>query len=216
MSPLARRAVTSLSLVAGLLGACGGRTDVLLAGALSGPDAGPGLDAGLGPDVVAPGPVRDASDRDALATLDATEAAGACCGDEQNTDYPTDTNCSGTTIAWQYVPSCDFAVARIELHKTGGTVALLDSAPGGEPGATIWQGDLPSSPTGEPAWNGADVVPPIPLVAGHVYYLEESPGTCSIAKSGVPYTYYGLQGDGSWSGPWQQHAWTSHVIGTCH
>jgi hypothetical protein len=206
-----------------MLAGCGGRVDLLLSGG-GGPDAGP-IDSGS-PEVGPIGPVaHDAGGPDAPAAHDAAEeppivvsidAGGTCCGDEQNTDYPPDTNCSGIAIAWQYVPSCDFAVWRIELHKSGGTVALLDGTGGGPPGATLWSAMLPSSPTGEPAWEGADVVPAIPLQAGHVYYIEESSGTCSIASGGVQYPYYGQWSDGSWDGPYQWHPWTSHVIGTCH
>jgi hypothetical protein len=221
MRPHVRHLVTAAFAGAASLAGCGGRVDLLLVG--DGSDAGP-IDSGS-PDAgpIVP-PVHDAGRPDGPEVHDAAEeppvvvqveAGGTCCGDEQNTSYPPDTNCSGITIAWQYVPSCDFSVARIELHKSGGTVALLDGNGGGPPGATLWSASLPSSPTGEPAWEGADVVPPIPLTAGHIYYLEESEGTCSIASDGVQYPYYGLWSYG-WDGPYQWHPWTSHVIGTCH
>ena len=214
-----------------VIAACGGRSDLILAGGSSGaaPEGGPpgpigpSADAGEGdigvvaiPDAAHDAP-RDSPVSEAAADVVVhRDAVGACCGDEQNTDYPPDTNCSGITVAWQYVPSCDFAVSRIELHKSGGTVALLDGVGGGPPGVTLWSAPLPSSPAGEPDWEGADVVPPIALTAGHVYYLEESAGICSIASGGVEYPYYGQSSDGSWDGPYQWHPWTSRIIGACH
>jgi len=135
-----------------------------------------------------------------------------CCGDEQNTDFPPDDNCHGNTVAWQYIPSCDFILARIEIHRSGGgTVSLLDSD-GARPGVTLFTGLLPSSPSS--AWVGANVDHPLPLRAGHIYWIEESPGICSIATQGIPYTYYGNLGTG-WEGPFQGHPWTSRVIGAC-
>jgi hypothetical protein len=223
----ARRLVTTALACAAMLTGCGGRVDLLLvddgtdAGSIDSgsPDTGPIISPTYDASPTYDGGRSDAPTHDAAEeppVVVQVEAGGTCCGEEQNTDYPPDTNCSGITIAWQYIPSCDFSVARIELHKSGGTVALLDGNGGGPPGATLWSAQLPSSPTGDPAWEGADVVPPIPLQAGRVYYLEESDGTCSIATSGVEYPYYGLSIGGSWDGPYQSHAWTSHVIGTCH
>jgi hypothetical protein len=219
---LARRLGSLSVLAAGVIAGCGSRSELVVLGGAAdqGGDAGPmGADAAP-PDVVVGPSVDahlDAPPRDAPEELVVVqpETGATCCLDEQNTDYPPDTNCGGTTIAWQYVPSCTIAVARIELHKNGGTVALLDSAPDGSPGATLWSGALSGDPSATVTWNGADVVPPIPLAAGHVYYLEESEGTCSIATDGVEYPYYGLSGSSTWDGPFQWHPWTSHVIGAC-
>jgi hypothetical protein len=221
MSLFARRLANASAVAVAALVGCGGRTPLFLFddgnGAPGAPDAAGPLgqpDAGLAdvvaiPDAATP----DAADESIVVSGD--DAGGSCCGDEQNTDYPPSINCSGTTIAWQYIPSCDFEVVRIELHKSGGTVALLDSE-GSQPGATLWSANLPSSPTGDAEWEGADVAPPVALHAGHVYFLEESSGTCSIATDGTEYPYYGLSGDGSWDGPYTWHPWTSHVYGACH
>ena len=221
MSPLPRRLGTAGIAAVAALVACGGRTPLFVLDEGSG-EAGPGpiapiVDPEAGfVDVLETPDVRETPDAaDEGIVMSGGDGGGRCCGDEQNTDHPPSTNCSGITIAWQYIPSCDFAVSRIELHKSAGTVALLDHA-GSQPGATLWSAELPSSPTGDPAWNGADVVPPIALRAGHIYFIEESAGTCSIATDGIEYPYYGLGSDGSWDGPYTWHPWTSHVIGTCH
>jgi hypothetical protein len=138
--------------------------------------------------------------------------AGICCYDSQNTDAPPDDNCEGTTIAWKYVPSCDIAVAGIELHTTADKVAILSTV-GGRPGEPLFSGALPA--TAKAAWIGADVSPPLLLKAGVEYWIEESPGVCSIATHGREYTYYGNFGT-SWDGPYKSHAWTSHIVGACH
>jgi len=138
-----------------------------------------------------------------------------CCYDAQNGSEPPSLSCSqgATWIAWEYVPSCDLLLVRIELHTNGGGVALLQDA-GGKPGALLAQATMPS--VSPPGWTGGDLAKPIPLQAGTTYWLAESTSYCSIAASGVAYTYYGGNSlSGSWDGPFKSHHWTSHLIGAC-
>jgi hypothetical protein len=139
----------------------------------------------------------------------------ACCGDDMNPN-PPDNNCSqgAAWIAWEYVPSCGFNVTRLELHTDGGSVALLADA-GNFPGPLLFQGVL-GAPDAS-GFLGADVNPPIALVGGQKYWLAEAVGICSIAANGSAPTYYGSFGDlsGPWSGPFNGHAWTAHVVGEC-
>src|SRR5262249_33719216 len=67
----------------------------------------------------------------------------ACCGDNQN-PFPPSSNCiqGAAWIAWQYIPGCSFNVTRIELHTSGGSLALLAAGANGQPGATLFQGML--------------------------------------------------------------------------
>jgi hypothetical protein len=140
------------------------------------------------------------------------EDAGMCCGDSQNTDFPPSDTCGGASIAWEYIPKCDIPVALIQLHNGGGPVAILDSE-GTAPGKLLWSGTLPA--TSSPAWLSTEVYPPVPLYAGHRYFLFEGEGPCSIAASGDEQPYYAGSPSGTWSGPYMGHAWTARLGAAC-
>jgi hypothetical protein len=80
----------------------------------------------------------------------------------------------------------------IELYTDGsrgnapGRVALLDSVPGDggvpQPGAVLSKGTLSQLCSAQ--WNSAPIDPPVSVVPGHIYFVAELVGKCSIAASG--------------------------------
>jgi hypothetical protein len=138
---------------------------------------------------------------------------GVCCGDGQNLDFPPSDSCTGNPLAWEYIPTCDFPVALIELYNAGGPVAILDSD-GVAPGKTLWSGTFPSASTAI-YWQSAEVFPPVALQAGHRYFLFEGQGPCSIASGGEEQPYYAVNPSGGWDGPYVGHAWTARLGAQC-
>jgi hypothetical protein len=138
-----------------------------------------------------------------------------CCGDEVN-DYPPILTCDqvGNWIAFEYVPDCDYVLARIELHTNQGTVALLaDNA--GQPGAILFQGTLDG--TVGTAWRGADT-PSIALTGGQTYWVVQDAGPCSVTNLGTfQNSWSSINGGlaGPWTGPWNFWQYTAHLIGDC-
>jgi hypothetical protein len=192
---------------------CGARTQ--LAGSVGEPD-----DAGV--DAKLDSPLHDAP-WDAPEPVDAPPPpppppppadAALCCEDGQNTNYPPDALSAGASVAWQYIPACNIVVKGIELHNRGGLVVLRDSN-GAQPGAALFKGTLPVPAGPGLDWVGTDVQPPVPLTAGHVYWIQEAPGPLSEASDGVQYTYWADNGGGSWSGPFNWHPYTSRIHGVC-
>lgn len=136
-----------------------------------------------------------------------------CCEDGQNLDSPPDDLSGGASVAWQYVPQCNITVIGIELHNIGGEVVIRDSN-GSEPGDALWTGTLVPADGNNLAWTSTAVSPPLPLVMGHVYWIQEAPGPLSESSNGVEYTYYADTGSG-WDGPYNWHAYTSRIHGAC-
>jgi hypothetical protein len=212
------------ALVLGLPLGCGGAVDAFIDdgdaavdardAAVDARDAAPpppGLDASMPPDNTCPIPSSDPSPN---ATID---LAGSC-SEGQNTAAPIDTNCGGVSVAWEYVPKHDLDVTRIELNDTGGGVALYDSDCD-MPGAKLFEGSVPSG--GPRSWRGADVSPPIRIVAGHRYFIEQitppEGDVCSVATDGVAQRQFntpGFCGPG-WGGPYIWLNWTAHILGNC-
>lgn len=144
-----------------------------------------------------------------------TPDASVCCRNDQNPG-PTSNNCSGSNrwSAWEYIAGCSISIARLELHTNDGSVALLGDD-GDRPGRVLFQGAL--GPPDADGWRGADVVPPITVVAGERYWLAQSGVQCSIAAAGTMFPYYNSTHDlaGPWEGPVVWLTWSAHVIGTC-
>lgn len=153
--------------------------------------------------------------RDAKVVEDADDegdvTTGRCCSDNQNGSFAPETNCGGTALAWEYTPKCDLALTTLELHATGGLARVYDSDLAGRPGVLLLERPLPSSST--PKFLAANVSPPLLLRAGHKYFLGKDAGMCSIATGGAQQEYYAM--DGSRSGPFKGHAFTSRLRGNC-
>ncbi len=129
------------------------------------------------------------------------------------TQYPL-AICGGDTVDWfatPYTATADISVERVEAHMSRGDVALLASA-GGAPGAVLFQGSIGSSP--QPTWLGADVIPPVALTGGTLYFVAFR-GDCSFVVANVnPVEYIAS----SITGPWHVDGtdnWTARLIGTC-
>lgn len=154
--------------------------------------------------------------RDAKVVNDADDEGedangGRCCGDNQNGSFAPETNCVGTSLAWEYTPKCDLALTTLELHATGGLARIYDSDAAGRPGVLLLERPLPTSST--PKFLAANVSPPLLLRAGHKYFLGKDAGMCSIATGGTQQEYYAM--DGSRAGPFKGHAFTSRLRGNC-
>jgi hypothetical protein len=147
------------------------------------------------------------------ASFDAPFDAGTC-EEGQNTDFPP-SECSGTTSLWlagPYRSTRDIVVTRIEIHTTGGRVALLTSA-AGAPGMPLFSGSV--GPSAQPGWLGVNVNPPVQLHAGVLYWTAEEAGYCSQTQGGPEDIEYGSP---SLDGPWMVTGtdnWTARFIGTC-
>jgi len=192
-----------------LLLGCGARTE--LGGNID-------VDAALGPDDSIDQHI-DVTSSDVISQQDAPFDAplndgAVCCEDGQNTSFTPDDLSGGASVAWQYLPTCNIVVTSIELHNRGGFVALLDSN-GAEPGATLFQGTLPTPSGSGLDWVATDVTPPVALEAGQVYWIQEAEGPLSEASGGIAYTYYASTTNG-WNGPWNWHDYTSRIHGNCH
>ncbi len=144
---------------------------------------------------------------------DAGAEAGQCA-EGLNTMYPP-TECSGPTTYWlasPYQPAGDITVERIEIHTTGGSVALLASDAGG-PGTLLFSGSVGASAT--PSWLATNVTPPVSLNGGELYYLAFEGSYCSMASGAPQQTEYGsasLEGPRTVTGT---DTWTARVLGTC-
>ena len=200
-----------LSLLAMFVASCGARTPLGTRGEV-------GADASF--DAARDGP-RDASpdapsgcDFDGDPSPLATSSYGAC-GEGVNITSPPTANCGGTGAAFEYVPQTDVVVERLELHTQEGVVALLDSDCE-RPGKVLFLAPLqdPGAPTD---WRGADVVPPIKVLAHHRYFIYGAPAhPCSAALSGVEVREFTAPGpNGPWEGPFGGIAWSARVVGRC-
>ncbi len=149
----------------------------------------------------------------------ATSSYGAC-GEGVNITSPPATNCGGSGAAFEYVPQIDVAASRIELFTTPGKVAILDSdAACDKPGAVLFQGDLDGASATQ-TWRGAEIFPPLRLVAQHKYFMYQAPGafgsmSCSISQKGVNVREYTGAPGGKWEGPFTGMTWMGRVVGTC-
>jgi hypothetical protein len=157
--------------------------------------------------------VTDASFDEPDASFDAPLDAGTC-EEGQNTDFPP-SECSGTTSLWlagPYRSTRDILVSRMEIHTTGGRVALLTSA-AGAPGMPLFVGSV--GPSAQPGWLGVEVVPPVQLHAEVLYFTAEEAGYCSQTGAGPGDVEYGAS---SIDGPWMVTGtdnWTARFLGTC-
>jgi hypothetical protein len=141
---------------------------------------------------------------------------GACCSDDQNPAPLSDNPCGQAAkwIAWKYVPSCSLLITRIELHTSDGSAALIADE-GDMPGNFIFEATL-GAPDAN-GWRGIDLMPPVPVKAGAIYWIGESAGLCSVASAGMQQPYYGGS-PGMWEGPYSSpdHEWTAHITGACN
>jgi hypothetical protein len=144
----------------------------------------------------------------------ATSSYGAC-GEGVNITSPPSDNCAGVGAAFEYVPQSDVLVERLELHTQQGVVALLDSDCE-KPGKVLFLQPLqnPGAPT---AWRGADVFPPIKVLAHHRYFIYGAPSQpCSAAVKGVEVREFTAPGpNGPWEGPFGGIAWSARILGVC-
>ena len=189
--------------------ACGARTGALEEVIAPGQDAGRVADAF----VLDAASVLDTSAPDTFAA-EASEVEAGPCEDDQNTSFaPAD--CGGPDtlwFAWPYSPARDMTVERIELHTSGGGVALLASR-GGLPGPLLFQGTTPM--TTQAAWTGVNLVPPVDVTGGQPYWLAERVTLCSQSLGGIQLIEYQSS---SLAGPWittGTGSYTDHVIGVC-
>jgi hypothetical protein len=167
----------------------------------------------------------DAPSADAPSATDVAEASvdapafdaleePVACEDAQNTGF-TPADCGGPAclwFAWPYSPARDIWVQRIELHTTGGNLAVLTDA-NGLPGSVLFQGVMP--PTAMAQWIGVDVVPPLYLQAGTPHWLAEQVSYCSQALGGTQLIEYNAP---ALTGPWTTTgtgSYTSHLVGVC-
>lgn len=188
--------------------ACGARTPLLERNeAGEGSDSGAELDAPIDTGSV------DTALPDVVVIDDVSEEPGSC-EDQQNTSFaPAD--CGGPSdewFAWPWTPARDMEVQRIEIHTTGGSVALLTDHQS-LPGTLLFQGSVGMS--GSAVWLGADVSPSVHVTGGQPYWLAEQASYCSQALGGTQFIeYWGP----SLNGPWQTTgtgSYTTHVFGVC-
>jgi hypothetical protein len=138
-----------------------------------------------------------------------------CCASDNQNDWPEVVSCTAAPNAWEaweYDPSCDIAIGRLEIHVPGGQIALLADDLG-SPGAVLFQGDL--APTGTPGWSGTEISPAMPVAPGQHYWIASKSHTCSLTRRGTPSTQFdSLSLAGPWG--WQfQNTFTAHVLGAC-
>ncbi len=141
--------------------------------------------------------------------------AGTCCGGESvNTAFPPTSDWfTDLWIAFDYVPTCNYALTRLELHARDGEVALLDDACG-MPGAVLFRGLLTGS--GDIVWKGADVAPAIVMVAGRRYWIASNSSVSSIATGGMHQTKRAASSlIGPWGYPDTVFPYTFHALGRC-
>jgi hypothetical protein len=225
-----------------LAASCGGSiahvdSDLLPDGAII--DPADGVDGGLdAPGADAPATCRTCDARpDRDPERDVAQPTSACtyggdpspsavtsygaCGEGINITSPPATNCGGSGAAFEYVPTMDTVASRIELFTTPGIVALLDSdAACDKPGATLFEHDLDGANDSSQIWRGAEIFPPITLVANHKYFVYQNPGShggmaCSVSQTGVEVREYTGELGGRWDGPFSGLAWMARVVGTC-
>ena len=209
-----------LSLLALVVVACGGRTPLGTRGE-DGVDPGGGGDASFSLDA-ATDARRDAPPDPPLScgfegdpSPAATSPYGGC-GEGVNITSPPADNCSGSGAAFEYVPQTNVVVTRLELHTQQGVVGLLDSDCA-KPGKVLFLGSLanPGAPTD---WRGADVNPPIKLLAKHRYFIYGAPAQpCSSSVKGVEVREFTAPGpNGPWEGPFGGIVWSARIAGACH
>lgn len=184
------------------LAGCGART------VLRAPDAPAPYDAG---DV--PSDRRDGTDVPDTITPDAL----ACCRDELNTGFPPRDDCGGTTLAWEYVPSCSYPVGAIEMHTDASQAAILENAID-RPGRVLALASF--GPRDTSGWARATFAMPVTLVAGQRYWIGHSPGRCSVTRGGRPPTYWGNFNGFTgpvWEGPFNDtsNIFTDRMVPVC-
>ena len=153
----------------------------------------------------------------AVTTTSSSSGAGGgvCCTSDNQNDQAPASGCGAAQIwiAWEYDPSCDLALDRLEVHVRQGRVAFFADG-GDEPGAPLFDAGL--SPTTAPGWTGADIAPPIPVSPGQRYWIATKSGDCSTALQGAPLREFTSPNlDGPWDGPYMGDIFTSHILGAC-
>jgi hypothetical protein len=214
--------VVLLTITAG--GACGGMTE----GPLQGDDG----DAAVRPEAGAEAATSsNGEDLEVEASVEPIEAAvddevvqpaadASCCldpsgQDGQNLQYAPADTCTDSafaSVAWEYVPACDFDATHIELFDASGPVGILGDT-GGNPSPNLWTELLP--PGSPHAWNGMDIVPPVHLVGGQTYFIYEGSPACSIATAGATQTFWLYDPQQGRLGPYNKYAFTFRISGTC-
>jgi hypothetical protein len=140
---------------------------------------------------------------------------GDRCVEAHNAQGTSSTNCGGTNLAWQYIPTVGYRLEQVDMYTDAESFVLLDDA-GGRPGQPLARGSFRQG--NEPGWRSARLDLPVDLEAGRTYWLWHSPGICSIVESGVTPVYWtnfsGMDAT-NWEGPWRGHAFTARMYGTC-
>jgi hypothetical protein len=175
--------------------------------------AAPPVDASVAPVDASVEPVEAAvEDVVAKPAVDANCCLDPTGQDGQNLQYAPADVCTNTSVAWEYVPPCDFDATRIELYNSSGPVGILGDT-GGNPSPNLWTALLPA---GTPhAWNGIDIVPPVHLVGGQTYFIYEGSPVCSIATGGVSQTFWLYDPNSGRQGPFNKYPFTFRINGTC-
>jgi hypothetical protein len=122
-------------------------------------------------------------------------------------------------FGFAYVPGETYALKRIEFYAGAAsgdvTVSLLENDGTGYPTGPIL-GTVTYVESATPGWQGADLVPSVPVTEGtqyYIYYEVVVGGHLSIAFSGVIIPYYYSEDCIDWAGPAGIYCWMARFYG---
>lgn len=125
---------------------------------------------------------------------------------------------SSPCFAYEYIPTQDYVLERIEWFagNIGGTVTT-SVREGSLNGLTL--GSVTYQEVPPQQWQGADLVPYVPVTAGESYFIVYQVvvgAATSAASSGTVISHWHDPSGAcsSWSGPWSSIAWRARFYGT--
>ena len=122
-------------------------------------------------------------------------------------------------FGFAYTPSVSYALERIEFHAGGiggpVTVSLLEDDGSGEPTGAVL-GTVSYEESATHGWQGDNLVPPVSVTAGTLYYIEYQvvvDADASTAASGVLIPHLWSYGCVAWDGPGNGERWMVRFYG---
>ncbi len=138
---------------------------------------------------------------------------GPCDGNNHgDTIHLDNVSMGGSVIAIAWIPAVTGTIRRIELF-TGETTApnqvALWSNNAGTPGAALGWSNAFNTTLGK-GWQGADLLTPVAVTAGSLYWVVWDPAggqQAPVTNTGIQQTYYGswtgnVTGGTTWNGPY--------------